>query len=309
MSSKVCVVTGSTGFIGRSVCTTLPKLGRRVRAIARYSGDPAYMTVGEIGPSTDWSAMLVNAESVVHLAARVHLTSRNKNDALREFRLVNVEGTRRLAEQAAQFGVKRFVFLSSIKVNGETTADQEPFRSTDMPAPLDAYGQSKAEAEAVLSDLAARTGMEVVIIRPPLVYGCGVKGNFARLVKLVGNGIPLPFASVKNLRSFVSLDNLVDLLARCLEHPSAAGQTFLASDGNDMSTPDLIQGLARAMNRNARLFSVSPNVLRACGAIMKRGYDVERLIGSLQVDISYTCERLDWRPPISVAEGLRRTCT
>jgi nucleoside-diphosphate-sugar epimerase len=227
-------------------------------------------------------------------------------DPMAAFRQVNVAGTRRLAEAAATMGVRRLVYLSSIKVNGDSTLASAMFSHDDMPAPEDPYGVSKWEAEVALQEVATDFSLEIVIVRPPLVYGPGVKANFLRLVRLVRNGVPLPLGSVKNKRSLVSLDNLVDLLIRCTEHPAAAGQTLLASDGQDLSTPELIRGLAAAMGRSARLLPVPPAMLRLGGRLTGRMDEVERLIGSLQVDIEHTCQTLNWTPPVPVAEGLRR---
>ncbi len=229
------------------------------------------------------------------------------SDALQAYRVVNVAGTRNLAEQAAALGVKRLVYLSSIKVNGERTEGESRFARNDEPLPEDPYGISKWEAEQALWDVSARTGLEVVVVRPPLVYGPGVKGNFWRLLRLVASGVPLPLGAVCNRRSLVGLDNLVDLLTRCVDHPAAAGQTFLVSDNHDLSTPALICRLARALGKSPRLLPVPPSMLRLAGSITGKAAEVERLIGSLQVDITHTREVLNWIPPMSVDEGLRKT--
>jgi nucleoside-diphosphate-sugar epimerase len=230
-------------------------------------------------------------------------TAANPLDAYRE---VNVEGTRRLAEQAAAAGVRRFVFLSSVKVNGEETTSHSPFRADDPPAPKDAYGQSKWEAEEALVEIAERTGMEVVIIRPPLVYGPGVKGNFASMMKWVAKGVPLPLGAIDNRRSLVALDNLVDLITVCIDHPAAANQVFLAGDGEDLSTTELLRRVGKAMGRPARLLPVPTGLLRLGAAMLGKGDMARRLLGSLQVDISRTRDVLGWEPPVSVDEGLRR---
>ena len=229
------------------------------------------------------------------------------SDALEAYRVVNVEGTRNLAEQAAALGVKRLVYLSSIKVNGERTEVGSRFARVDEPLPEDPYGISKWEAEQALWDVSARTGLEVVVVRPPLVYGLGVKGNFRRLLRLVASGVPLPLGAVCNRRSLVGLDNLVDLLIRCVDHPAAAGQTFLISDNHDLSTLTLIRGLARTLGKSPRLLPVPLSILRLAGSITGKAAEVERLIGSLQVDITHTREVLGWTPPMSVDEGLRKT--
>lgn len=307
------MLTGATGFIGRSVCESLTRAGRQVRAVSRNPGKLegvaagcAETAVGEIGPETRWGDALAGVDSIVHLAARVHVMTDTAVDPLAEFRRVNTAGTLHLARQAAAAGARRFVYLSSIKVNGEVTLTGRPFVETDHPAPLDPYGISKLEAEQGLRDLAAATGMEVVIIRPPLVYGPGVGANFFRLLRLVERGWPLPLGAVDNRRSLVALDNLVDLLATCIDHPAAAGQTFLVSDGEDLSIPELIRRLARTMGRPDRLWPVPVPLLRLGGRLLGHSAEVARLVGSLQVDIEHTCRTLGWRPPITVDEGLRR---
>jgi UDP-glucose 4-epimerase len=228
-------------------------------------------------------------------------------DPLEAFRQVNVAGTLNLARQAAEAGVRRFVYVSSIKVNGERSRPGVAFTAEDTPHPEDPYGLSKREAEVGLRALSHETGLEVVIIRPPLVYGPGVNANFLRLMRLVERGIPQPLGAVYNHRSLVSVDNLVDLLVHCLDDPRAAGETFLVSDGEDLSTPRLIREIASAMGRPARLLPVPVSVLRLAGRLSGRSGVVERLCGSLRVDIGKTCERLDWTPPLSVQEGIRRT--
>jgi len=227
-------------------------------------------------------------------------------DSLSAFRAVNVVGTLKLAKQAASEGVKRFIFISTIKVNGEATVLGEPFQADDLPAPEDAYGLSKLEAEQGLKLLAAETGMEVVIIRPPLVYGRGVKGNFGSMIKLVEKEIPLPFGAIHNKRSLVGIDNLVDLIVRCIDHPAAANQVFLAGDGQDLSTPELVRSLAMAMGKRTRLISLPTGVLKFGATLLGKRALADRLLGSLQVDITKTRELLEWQPRHSVEEGLRR---
>ena len=223
-----------------------------------------------------------------------------------EFRNVNVDGTCALARQAAEAGVRRFIFISSIKVNGESTSLGLPYRAEDTPAPLDFYGISKFEAEQCLSKVAAETGMEVVIIRPPLVYGPRVKGNFAGMIKLVEKRIPLPLGAIHNKRSIVGIDNLVDLIIRCIDHPAAANQVFLAGDGEDLSTTELLRAVGKAMGKPARLIPVPAGLLQFGATLLGKKAMAQRLLGSLQVDISKTCELLDWKPPYTVEEGLRR---
>lgn len=301
------LVTGANGFVGRALASQLGDRGRAVvGAVRNDSRDlPAGTTrvvVGDLMPDTDWRAALGGIDVVVHLAARVHVMHDSVADPLAEFRRVNVEATRSLARQSAAAGVARFVFLSSVKVNGESGS----YRESDAPAPGDAYGVSKREAELALTEIAAQTGMSVVIIRPPLVYGPDVKANFRALMRAVARGVPLPFGAVDNRRSLVALDNLVDFIIRCTEHPAAVNETFLVSDGEDLSTADLIRRLARAMGRRARLVPVPPSVLMALAPLVRRKDAAQRLLGSLQVDISKARRMLAWTPPITVDEGLRR---
>lgn len=260
----------------------------------------------DVSARTDWRGALAGCDTVIHAAARVHVMNKDAGNDLAAFREINVSGTRRLAEQAAAGGVRRFVYVSSIKVNGESTVPGRPFRACDAPAPVDAYGISKLEAEQALQQVALATGMEFVIVRPPLVYGPGVRANFAALVRLVRRGVPLPLAAIDNRRSLVALDNLVDLLAHCLEAPQARGRVLLISDGQDLSTPELIRGIAAAAGVPARLFPCPPEILRLLGSLTGRSAAVERLCGSLQVDISETRDLLGWQPPVDVAEALRR---
>jgi len=243
---------------------------------------------------------------LVHCAARVHVMHENTSDPLSEFRRVNVAGTLALARQAATAGVRRFIFLSSVKVNGEETVLSHSYRADDVPSPQDPYGISKLEAEQGLMKVAADTGMEVVIIRPPLVYGSGVKGNFASMMKLVEKGLPLPLGAIHNKRSLIGIDNLVDLIIRCIDHPAAANQVFLAGDGEDLSTTELLRGVANAMGKPARLIPVPAVLLQLGATLLGKKAMAQRLLGSLQVDISKTCEVLDWKPPYTVEEGLRR---
>ena len=304
------LVTGASGFIGKPLCVELLRRGHLVRAAVRSAGTEfdgvERVPVGAIDGATDWSDTLTTIDTVVHLAGRVHVMNDRADDPLAEFRRVNVQGTLTLARQAAAAGVRRFVFLSSVKVNGEMTPAGRAFSETDAPAPQDPYGQSKYEAEQGLRQLAADTGMELVIIRPPLVYGPGVKANFAALARAVQRGWPLPLGAVQNRRSLVALDNLVDFIVTCATHPRAANQTFLVSDGQDLSTTELVRGLARAAGVSARLLPVPVWVLRAVAAPLGKGDAVQRLCSNLQLDIAKARDGLDWRPPVSVDEGLRR---
>ncbi|WP_114969830.1 UDP-glucose 4-epimerase family protein [Rhodoferax ferrireducens] len=304
------LVTGANGFVGKSLCAELTRRGDAVRAAVRSGhsdrGRLDDAVVGAIDGGTDWSAALGDQDAVVHLAARVHVMKDAAADSLVAFRQVNVQATLNLARQAAAAGVKRFVFISSVKVNGECTFPGQTFAESDVPAPQDAYGQSKHEAEQGLRRLAADTGMELVIVRPPLVYGPGVKANFASLMRAVQRGWPLPLGAVHNRRSLVALDNLVNFIVTCVTHPQAANQTFLVSDGDDLSTPDLVRGLARAAGMTARLIPVPVWILQVGAALVGQGASVQRLVGNLQVDISKARALLGWVPPVTVEEGLRR---
>ncbi len=305
------LVTGATGFVGRALMSALAQERINVFGTVRRStltgpNRQDLGCVGELDATTDWSSVLVGVQIVIHAAARAHIMKNELADPLAEYRLVNVEGTLNLAGQAASAGVKRFIYISSIKVNGESTPLGKPFLSCDAPRPEDPYGLSKWEAEQGLMQLAADSGMEVVVIRPPLVYGPGVKGNFATMIKLVDMGRLLPLGAIHNKRSLVGIDNLVNLIIRCIDHPAAANQVFLASDGEDLSTTGLLRGVAKAMGKPARLIPVPAGILQLGATLLGKKAMAQRLLGSLQVDISKTCEMLDWKPPYTVQEGLKR---
>lgn len=304
------LLTGATGFVGQAVLGQLLEHESHKVAVALRSANGfdrcAAHEVGDFTNATDWSTALADQQVVIHAAARAHIMKDKVVEPLAEYRRVNLDGTLNLARQAATVGVKRFIFISSIKVNGEQTTLGHPFTADDTPSPEDAYGISKYEAEQGLLEVATETGMEVVIIRPPLVYGPGVKGNFASMAKLVARGFPLPLGAVKNQRSLVSLDNLVDLIITCIDHPEAANQVFLAGDGRDLSTTELLQGVAKAMSVPSRLLPVPTRLLTLLATLIGKKAIADRLFGSLQVDITKTRDLLGWTPPISVEEGLLR---
>ncbi len=313
MSERVVLVTGGSGFIGRAVQWRLLRDGMtHVRAATRrpVTDTPPgvdAVIVGGLEATTDWATALRSVDVVVHTAARVHVMRERAMDPLAEFRRVNVAGTVALGRQAAAAGVRRFVFISSIKVNGEQTLTGRPYRPEDVPAPVDPYGVSKREAEDGLRAIASETGMEVVIIRPVLVYGPGVKGNFRSMMHWLSKGVPLPLGAVHNQRSLVALDNLVDLIATGASHPSAANQIFLVSDGEDVSTTDLLRRTAAALGGSARLIPVPSPMVRAACRLLGRPDVAQRLCDSLQVDMSRTRELLGWSPPLRVNDALRQT--
>ena len=305
------LVTGANGFVGKALCSTLTAAGWQVRKAVRRPGlstsDSPNTTVeiGEIGTDTDWSEALDGIEIVIHLAARVHVMTETADDPLTEFRRVNTIGTEHLARMAANCGVKRFVFLSTIKVNGESTV--APFTEKDPPHPEDAYAVSKWEAEQHLLQVSQEKGLDVIIIRSPLVYGPEVKGNFLRILRWVDSGIPLPLGKVENSRSLVFLDNLVDLLRHSLEHPAAVNKTFLVADDVAMSVPELIRQIAGAMGKKCRLVPVPLSFLQLGALLLGCSRHLSRLSDSLQVDNRFVKKCLDWTPPVSTQEGLLKT--
>ncbi len=306
------LVTGAGGFVGSGLCKALTAAGYRVRAATRGAGSlpggtiHEQVAVGEIGADTEWNRAVQGVDAIVHLAARVHVMRDQSQDPLAAYREVNTHGTERLARSAAKAGVRRFVYVSTIKVNGEATRTA-PFRDTDIPAPADPYGVSKYEAEQRLRRIGADTELQVVIVRPPLIYGPGVKGNFLSMMRVLQRGMPLPLASCMNRRSLIGLSNLTDLLVKCVTHPSAAGQVFVAADGEDLSTPELLRRTARALGRKARLLPFPPAMLRIAAGAMGRPGVYERLCGSLRVDASKARVLLGWRPPLTVDEELAHT--
>ncbi|MBY3035503.1 SDR family oxidoreductase [Rhizobium laguerreae] len=307
-----CLITGAAGFVGGPLVERLHAERISELAVTTRSAAASFPTSVrhfpiEITSETDWTAVLEGIDVIVHLAARVHIMNDRAADPLAEFRRINTAATLNLAAQAARAGVKRFVFISSIKVNGEE--NDRPFRHDDTPMPIDPYGISKLETEIGLHEIAARTGMEVVVIRPPLVYGPGARGNFALLVGLVRKKMPLPFASLKNRRTLVALPNLVDLIIAGMKHPSAAGQTFLAGDGEDLSTPGLIEGIAAGLGVKPMLLPFPPTLLQMGARVTGKSAVYQRLCGSLQVDISHARDVLGWSPLVTPREGLKLAVT
>lgn len=303
------LVTGITGFVGMALAHRLTADDVAVRGAVRREveakGAFEPVHVGSVNGVTDWKDALAGVDSIVHLAARAHVLDEQETNPLEAFRRVNMEGTLKLARQAAEAGVRRFVFMSSIGVNGNETA--RPFNEIDVPAPTEPYAVSKWEAERGLRELASKASLDLVIIRPPLVYGPGAPGNFGSLLRWVHKGVPLPLGAVtQNRRSLVGLHNLVDLIVTCLEHPGAAGETFLVSDGEDVSTAGLLRKVGDALERPARLVPVPVWILRAAATALGKREMARRLLGSLQVDASKAREVLGWVPPVSLDEGLRR---
>ena len=311
--NRLCLLlTGSTGFLGVALARRLNddvryQLVTAVRhETAKLASGSQPIIVGDLGANTDWTQALSGVEVVIHTAARVHIMNDSADDPLGEFRKVNVDGSLNLARQAASANVKRFIFISSIKVNGESTVTGKPFTTEDQPNPVDPYGISKWETEVGLLQVAKETGMEMVIIRPPLVYGPGIKANFLNLMRWVNSGVPLPLGAIHNKRSLVALDNLVDLIVTCIGHPSAANQTFLVSDGEDLSTTELLYRIGKALGKPVRLIPFPVSLLIFAASLLGKKAVIQRLCSSLQVDISKTRKLLEWERPISVDEGLRR---
>ncbi|WP_155877692.1 SDR family oxidoreductase [Desulfuromonas sp. AOP6] len=305
--SRKILITGVTGFVGRRLCARLKADARAVCcAVRRQSSNATEIVVGDIGPDTQWVEALRGADTVIHLAARVHVMNESMRDPLAAFQRINVAGTINLAREAVVAGVKRFIFLSTVKINGEETTADQPFTEQDAPHPQDPYGISKHEAEEGLRLLAEETGLEIVIIRPPLVYGPGVKGNFSSMMHWVAKGIPLPLGAIHNQRSLVGLDNLIDFIITCIDHPAAANQTFLVSDGEDLSTTALLRRVGQAMDKPARLIPVPMGMLKFGAQLLSKQAIAQRLCGNLQVDISKARNVLGWKPPVGLDEGLRR---
>jgi nucleoside-diphosphate-sugar epimerase len=313
MSSELVLVTGGSGFVGKSLIETL-SVDQRYSLIAsmrRQHGNlPSSVhavPVQSLDGDTDWQSALTDVGIVVHLAARVHVMRESASDPLAAFRKVNVDGTLNLARQAASAGVKRFIFISSIKVNGEGTPLGKPYTADDVPAPLDPYGISKYEAEQGLLALAASTEMDVVIIRPVLIYGPGVKANMLSMMRWLYRGVPLPLGAIDNRRSLVAIDNLVDLIVTCMDHPAAVNQIFLASDGEDVSTTGVLRRMGACLGHPARLLPVPAGLLHCMAVLSGRGAMSRRLLGSLQVDIEKNRRLLGWSPPVTLNQALLST--
>ena len=307
------LVTGASGFLGRTVverCQRDPIVAVR-SAVRKRHGNPKdgrdVVQTGDLGAVRDWRPALTDVNVVIHTAARVHIMQENASDPLELYRHVNVEATTRLATAAASLGVRRFVFVSSVKVNGDATAPGRAYTPDDVPAAVDAYGASKWEAEQALLRISSATGMEVVIVRPVLIYGPGVKANFLAMMRWLQRGVPLPFAAVRNSRSLAFVENVADLIYCCHSHPAAVNQTFLVSDGEDLSTPELLRRTAQALGTAAHLVSVPPSLLVAALRLLRRPDIAQRLCGSLQVDIRKTRDLLDWTAPFSVDDALLST--
>jgi len=299
------LITGYSGFIGQQLCKQLQNRST-LHLLGRKPSNYGKVFLHNIDANSDYSKALNGIETVIHCAARVHIMSDESNDPLTEFRAVNTDGTLNLAKQAAALGVKRFIFLSSIKVNGESTTNKQPFTAQDHLSPEDPYGVSKAEAEQQLLELGRKTNMEIVIIRPPLVYGEGVKANFAALMRFVAKGFPLPFRLIKsNKRSLVSVYNLVDLIIVCIEHPKAVNQIFLASDETDVSTAEMVALMAKVQNKKNVAFPIPIWCFKLVGKLTNKSDMVDRLTGSLQVDINHTKNTLNWQPPYSTEYGFK----
>ncbi len=312
--SRVSIaVTGATGFVGSAIVRhLLERTPYRVCVAIRREGAlidtrAEAVKVGDLAPDNHWQALVAGCDVVIHCAARVHVLSDMAADPETEYFRANVAATLNLAEQAAQAGAKRFIFISSIKVNGEYSQPGMPFHADDQARPLDPYGASKHAAEEGLRELARRTAMAVVIVRPVLVYGPGVKANFRNMMRWLDKGIPLPLGAIDNRRSLVALGNLVDLVVRCIDHPNAANQTFLVSDGHDLSTTQLLQRLAHALGKPARLLPVPMHWLTGLASLLGKRAFSQRLCSSLQVDIEKTRTLLDWTPPVGIDEAMNET--
>jgi len=306
--TKKILLTGANGFLGAALFSKLSMIGETVRALRKACNEPKNdIVVGDIDANTDWKAALTDVETIVHCAARAHIMKEDISDPLEEYRKVNTFGTLNLGQQAADSGVKRFFYISSIKVNGESTTGSLPFKDDDSCCPTDPYGISKLEAEQGLLRIAETTGMEVVIIRPPLIYGPGVKANFESLMRIASSAMPLPFGFIANARSMVYIGNLVDFIVKAVTHPAAANQVFIVSDGEDVSLSGLIRLMRQSIGKKAKLVPIPRILFKLAGTVTGKSAVIERLIGSLQVDSTKAQRLLDWQPPYSVKEGIEIT--
>ena len=307
------LITGITGFVGQALLKKLQGMDVVVRGAIRdlstniMEQPEELVAVGDIGPGTDWSYALDGIDVVIHLAGKAHVTDGGE-DQTKEFHRVNTQGTAHLCRMAVSYGVRRFIYISTVKVHGETSA-VEPFSEKDIPAPTGGYATSKFEAEQSIHAITANSDMKAIILRPPMIYGPGLKGNLPRLIRLIDTGVPLPLSSIKNRRSLLNISNLTDLIARLINHPVSGARTFLVSDGQDLSTRDLVYLLAKAMGKKARLFPCSPSIIMSIAGPLKRKDDIERILGSLFVDSSFVQKELNWKPPHSVWSGLKDTVT
>ena len=310
---KKILITGASGFIGNHLCNKLSVPGNIIygafRQIKCNLKNSIFhkITVGDIDSKTNWKKALKSVDYVIHCAGVAHEFNYKKKNNY--YYSVNVDGTKRLAEQAAEAGIKRLIFLSTIKVNGENTdIKNQPnvFFYNDIPQPKDIYSKTKFLAEKVLREISHETKLEIVVLRLPLVYGSNPKGNILRLIKLINLGFPLPFSLINNKRSLIGIDNLTDVLSCCLDHPEAKGKTFLVSDGEDISTPKLVAYMASAMERSIRFFSIPVFLLKFFSCILGKKYEIKRLTDTLQVDIEYTIKTLDWVPKVNVYDGIKR---
>lgn len=311
MNPQCVMITGTNGFVGQALCAEAIRRGLRIKCVKRsvcelHAGAEGAV-VGAIDGETDWTDALRGVDIIIHLAARVHVMQETAADPLAEFLRVNLHGTANLARQAARAGVKRLVYVSSIGVNGKRTEGAQAFSEGDAPHPHDDYSLSKWQAEQALQQISRETGLEVVIVRAPLVYGPAAKGNFSKLLSAIERGIPLPLAGVHNARSLVYVDNLVDALIVCATHPAATGQTYLVRDGADVSTAQLVEMIALALGHNSHSFYFPPMLLRAAAAVLGRSDQADKLLASLRVNDAKIRNELGWKPPCTMEQGLRAT--
>lgn len=305
-------ITGANGFIGKSLCSKLKNTNFEVSAAVRSltslsnHNNINYLSVGDITLKKDWKDLLLGHDCVIHCAGKAHQIDKNQNNSLKNYRLINFETTKKIAKHCADVGVKRLIFLSSVGVLGNNTNNRKPFSNFDKPNPIESYAISKFEAEQALFEISDNTGLEIVVIRPPLVYGPSAPGNLARLIKLVKTGLPLPFGLVNNQRSLIGIENLVDIIIRCIDHLDAKGKTFLVSDGADLSTPNLIKLIGSSIGKTPRFFPMPVSILQLLTKIIGKQRDLDRLIGSLRIDDNNTRKILEWKPAVSIKEGIKR---